>query len=134
MLTTAETVPIVEGVLALPLLLLGLSHILHKQMWVDFFVDLASKGHAGVVWRTFMLELWPAVLIVLFHQDWTLPGIVITVYGHLLMLKVTLSLLYPALGLRSLQQADRSGPLAFLFAGLALILIGLLCGYRAFVV
>ncbi|MEM6554670.1 MAG: hypothetical protein AAF642_02280 [Pseudomonadota bacterium] len=116
----------------MPLLLLGLSHILQKQMWLDFFRGLEAMGHAGVVWRTFMLELWPAILIVSFHQDWSWPNVFVTAYGHLLMLKVGLSLLIPQLGLRSLQQADRSGQIGFVLAGIALIFLGLLCSYHAY--
>ncbi|MEM9375186.1 MAG: hypothetical protein AAGA72_03125 [Pseudomonadota bacterium] len=101
-------------------------------MWLDFFEGLAAKGDAGVVWRTFMLELWPAILIVSFHQDWSWPNVFITAYGHLLMLKVGLSLLIPQLGLRSLQQANRSGQIAFVLAGIALISLGLLCSYQAY--
>lgn len=132
MFTTEESKIIIQGVLALPLLLLGMSHILQKQMWLDFFEGLAAKGHAGVMWRTFMLELWPAILIVSFHQDWSWPNVLITVYGHLLMLKVGVSVLVPQLGLRSLQQADRSGLSAFMLAGVALILLALLCAHQAY--
>ena len=127
MLTTPESIVAIETLFALPFILLGLSHMIQKQMWVDFFAGLAAKGHPGVVWRTFMLEFWPAILVVMFHQDWTWPGLILTVYGHLLLLKVTLSLLYPQLGLKSLQQAERVGPAAFIWAGAALIIIGTVC-------
>ncbi|MEM6537358.1 MAG: hypothetical protein AAF668_06470 [Pseudomonadota bacterium] len=130
-MTTPQTIGYVEVLLAFPLLLLGISHIVQKQMWVDFFADLAAKGKAGVVWRTFMLELWPAIFIVVLHQDWSWPGIIITVYGHLLMAKVTLSLVFPTLGLSSLRQAERVGDIAFIPAGLVLIGVGLLCAYRS---
>lgn len=132
MFTTEASISVIQGVLALPLILLGLSHIFQTKMWLDFFNGLADMGQAGVVWRTFMLELWPAILIVSFHQDWSWPNIMISLYGHLLLLKVALSLLIPQLGLRSLQQADRSGSVAFVIAGLILILLGLLCGYQAY--
>ncbi|MEM0985166.1 MAG: hypothetical protein AAGJ32_02870 [Pseudomonadota bacterium] len=131
MVTTDETILAVEAVLALPFLLLGLSHCIQKQMWVDFFSELAARGPSGVVWRTFMLELWPAVLIVVFHQDWRWPGLIITLYGHLLMVKVGLSVLAPELGLKSLRQVERVGLQGFLVAGGILIVLGLLCGYRA---
>lgn len=129
-MTTEYSILLVEAVLVIPLFILGVSHIVQKQMWLDFFADLAAKGHPGVVWRTFMLELWPAVLIVVFHQDWTLPGVLITAYGHLLMAKVILSLLYPKLGLKSLQQADKVGDKAFIPAGVILIIISVVCAIR----
>lgn len=127
-----SSILIVERLLALPFLLLGLSHIVQRQMWLDVFADLASKGHVGVVWRSFLFELWPAVLIVCFHQDWTWPGIILTVYGHLLMLKVAISLLVPDVGLKSLRQAERVGGRAFVGAGLVLVSLGVFCGFRAF--
>lgn len=133
-MTTAETIQVVEAVLSLPFILLGLSHIFQRQMWVSFFNALAIQGQAGVVWRSMALEIWPAAVIVTLHQDWTWPGVFITVYGHLLMFKVALSLMYPPLGLRSLQQADKGGPLVFSAAGAVLIAMGGLCGYRAFLV
>lgn len=129
-MTTPQTILMIEAGLCLPLFLLGVSHIVQKQMWVDFFIDLANKGHAGVVWRTFMLELWPATLIVAFHQDWRWPGIIITLYGHLLMLKVALSLTLPGMGLKSLQQAEHVGGRAFVVAGLVLIALASLCAIR----
>ena len=132
-MTDPNTIQFVEALLAIPLVLVGISHIVQKQMWVEFFAGLAAQGHSGVVWRTFVLELWPAVLIVVFHQDWSVPGVIITLYGHLLMAKVVVSLLYPPLGLRSMHQADRAGSKAFIIAGLALIGIGALCGYRVLV-
>ncbi|MEM1086829.1 MAG: hypothetical protein AAGH90_03805 [Pseudomonadota bacterium] len=129
-MTTSVTSLYVEAALMLPLFILGLSHILQRQMWVSFFVELAKKGHAGVIWRTFMLEVWPAVLIVVFHQDWRWPAILITIYGHLLMAEVTISLLAPSIGLKSLQQAERAGQWAFLPAGMTLIGLSIVCAAR----
>ncbi len=121
-----------EAGLAIPLILLGVSHIVRPQMWVDFFAELAVRGNPGVLWRTFSLELWPAVLIVSFHQVWTWPGVIITVYGHLLMVKVAISVIFPTVGLMSLRQAEARGRQAFIPAGLALIAIGGLCAWRVF--
>ncbi|MEM7733884.1 MAG: hypothetical protein AAF280_14040 [Pseudomonadota bacterium] len=132
-MTTPASVLIVEALLALPFVILGLSHIVQRHMWVDFFNGLAAQGHAGVVWRSMALEIWPAALIIALHQDWSWPGVVITAYGHLLMFKVGVSLLFPAIGRRSLQQAEKSGTAGFVVAGLVLIGLGFLCGYRAFV-
>ncbi|MEM1390756.1 MAG: hypothetical protein AAGG45_06715 [Pseudomonadota bacterium] len=129
-MTTPESILLVEAVLMLPLFLLGLSHLIQPRLWLDVFKDLAEKGHIGVVWRTFLFELWPAVLIVMFHQDWSWPGLLITLYGHLLMLKVTLSLLVPGLGLKSLQQAEPTGQWAFIPAGLLLIALSVICALQ----
>lgn len=129
-MTTPESTLLIEAFLMLPLFLLGLSHLVQPRLWLDVFKDLAEKGHIGVVWRTFLFELWPAVLIVMFHQDWSWPGLLITLYGHLLMLKVTLSLLVPGLGLKSLQQAEPTGQWAFIPAGLLLIALSAICALQ----
>ena len=109
------------------LILMGLSHIVRPALWRDFFNHLHSLGTTGVVFRTFALELWPALLIVVFHQVWSGPGIVLTVYGWLLMSKVTLSLLFPQLGLRSLGLANGVSNAKWAIAGIALIALGAVC-------
>ena len=44
-------------------------------MWIEFFEELAAKGEAGVIWRSFLFEIWPAFIIVVAHQDWQWPGL-----------------------------------------------------------
>ncbi|MEM1053086.1 MAG: hypothetical protein AAGI28_13435, partial [Pseudomonadota bacterium] len=80
-----------------------------------------------VVFRTFALELWPALLIVVFHQVWEGPGVVLTIYGWLLLTKVTLSLLAPKLGLRSLGMAEGTSDAKWALAGVVLIALGGTC-------
>ena len=55
-MTTPETIQFVEAVLALPLMILGLSHLVQPRMWVDFFTGLAAQGHKGVLWRSMALR------------------------------------------------------------------------------
>ncbi|MEM6477397.1 MAG: hypothetical protein AAF687_14680 [Pseudomonadota bacterium] len=117
----------VQALMAPALVLMGMSHIVQPGMWRDFFVHLHGLGTTGVVYRTVALELWPALLIVVFHQVWSGPGIVLTIYGWLLMTKVTLSLLYPKLGLRSLGMAEGTSDAKWALAGVVLIALGLSC-------
>lgn len=42
------------------------------------FRSLASMGHLGTIYRTFLFELWPTTAIVAFHQDWSWPGMIVT--------------------------------------------------------
>jgi len=104
-MSSSVTILYVEAVLALPVVMLGLNHILQPTMWIGFFARLAERETDGVLIRTFLFEIWPATLIVVLHQDWTWPGIVVTLYGHLLLVKVAVSLLRPELGLKSPAQA-----------------------------
>jgi hypothetical protein len=50
----------VEFFVALQTLVIGLSHVLQPRVWVDFFVWLRGKGHAGVFANGF-LSLWRGV-------------------------------------------------------------------------
>jgi hypothetical protein len=113
----------VQFIMVVACAIMGVSHILRPQMWIEFFGHLHTQGVRGVVVRTFMLELWMALVIVTFHQVWWGPGIVLTLYGWALLTKVTISMLVPEIGLRSLAMAQR-GERAFHFAGILLLAVG----------
>jgi hypothetical protein len=121
----------VQFVLLVSCPLLGLSHIVQPQMWIDYFNGLHAKGTSGVITRTFTMELWPALLIVSLHQVWHGVAIVITIYGWLMLTKVAVSLLCPEAGLRSLAMASR-GPRGFILAGCVLVAIGGVAGLALF--
>ena len=53
----------VEFFVAVQSLVMGVSHIVQPRAWVDFFVWLREKGHAGVFANGF-LSLWFGTLIV----------------------------------------------------------------------
>lgn len=95
----------VELVMLVTCTILGLSHLVRPAMWVDIFVSFHAQGIRGVVMRTFLFELWPAMLIVTFHQVWWGPGVWLTIYGWAQLLKVVISMLWPAVGLRSMNMA-----------------------------
>ncbi|MEM9911908.1 MAG: hypothetical protein AAF922_14100 [Pseudomonadota bacterium] len=130
--TTSQTILAIESLLALPFLIMGLSHILQPHMWLDMFQRLAAKGNVGVLERSFLFELWPASLIVAFHQDWRWPGVLLTIYGHTLAAKIAISLAFPLFGLRSLRMAQEYGQTAFIPAGAILSALGLFCFARGF--
>ncbi|MEM9818516.1 MAG: hypothetical protein AAF827_19195 [Cyanobacteria bacterium P01_D01_bin.6] len=120
----------VEAVLSIPFLIMGLSHILQPAMWQDFFNSLHAMGARGVIWRTFALELWPAAIIVAFHQEWAWPGLILTLYGHVLMTKIGIGLIAPEIGLKSLAMAQTHGRKGFVFAGIGLCILSLQCLLR----
>ena len=123
---TSSAPDAVRALLAIPFLVMGLSHTMQPAMWREYFVRLHAEGPPAVVTRTFTLELWPALLLVVFHRDWTWPAVILTAYGHLLLLKIVLSLLAPAIGLRSLAMAGH-GDAGFRWGGLVLVALGVLC-------
>ncbi|MEM7698090.1 MAG: hypothetical protein AAF236_06770 [Verrucomicrobiota bacterium] len=129
-MTTPQSILYVEALFAIPGIVLGMSHLVQPQMWQRFFKGLAARGTDGVLIRSFLFELWPAIGIVVFHQDWSLPGVFLTLYGHALLLKVIMSLLVPRIGVKSLEQAERTGTWAFVPAGIILTALGLICAIR----
>jgi hypothetical protein len=110
---------------------MGVSHLVQPGMWVTFFTDLHGQGRRGVVAKTFMLELWPALLIVTLHQVWSGPGIVLTLYGWAQLTKVTIAMLLPDVGLRSLRMTQK-GDNAFRIGGVMLLLVGASAGGALF--
>ncbi len=127
MLTTPESAAAVEALLALAFVLMGLSHIIQPAMWRVFFTRLHGEGPPGVITRSFSLELWPAITIITFHQVWSGPAVALTIYGYLLSLKITASLLCPAIGLRSLSMAESKGDRGFQGAGVVLLVMAGVC-------
>lgn len=132
MIDPAISAPLVRQMLIAPFLVLGLSHLVQPKMWRDFFTRLHAEGPPGVVTRTFTLELWSALVLVTFHQVWHGPELLITLYGNLLMTKIMLSMLAPAIGLRSLAMADEKGDLGFRLAGVVLCALAVLCAATTF--
>ena len=114
--------------MALPLLLFGASHVLQPRMWRDVFVDLAGLGPKGLIYRSFLFELTPALLIVVFHKVWHGPALLLTLFGHAQLVKLGIALLYPPLAMRGMALGD-CGPRRFQMAGIMLIGLGLLCLY-----
>lgn len=127
MIDPSVSAPLVRQLLVVPLLVLGVSHVVQPGMWREFFTRLHSEGAPGVVTRTFTLELWMAIVLVTFHQVWSGPEIAITIYGNLLMTKITLSMLEPSIGLRSLSMAESKGDMGFRVAGVVLCGLAGLC-------
>ncbi len=129
--TTPASAHAVEAVMVLPLFLFGLSHILHPDIWQSFFEQLARKGTQGIFHRVFLIELWPASLILAFHQTWTWPGIIVTLFGCVLLIKVGAALLLPDHALRTLERAVAGEPRGFFASGIVLIGMAIFCGSRA---
>ena len=76
---------LVEAMLVVPFLVMGLSHIARPRLWRAFFAHLRGLGEIGGVYRCFLFELFPATLLVGLHQVWHGPGLVLTLFGWLLM-------------------------------------------------
>jgi hypothetical protein len=104
--------------------LMGLSHVLQPRMWQDYFEGLHKQGAAGILTKTMTWEFWPAVIVVTGHQVWRGPGVILTVFGWLLLAKCAISLWAPQISLRSMAMSRR-GAKAFVPGGLLLICVGM---------
>ena len=118
----------VEAVLAIPFLLIGFSHLLQPVIWREFFLHLLGLGPKGLVFRSFLFELVPTMLIVVFHQIWQGPALALTIFGHAQLGKLGIALLYPKLAMQGMALAKGS-PRRFQIGGIMLITLGLLCLY-----
>jgi hypothetical protein len=124
-LVLASDIPsAVQIIMGIGCTLMGLSHVLQPRMWQDYFQALHKQGVAGVLTKTMTWEFWPTLIVVTGHQVWRGPGVILTVFGWLLLAKCAVSLLFPQISLRSMAMSRR-GPTAFVPGGLLLIGVGL---------
>jgi hypothetical protein len=103
----------IELFAAIQFLIVGLSHIVQRHAWVDFFRWLHERGHAGVLVHGF-LSLWFGSMILAFHSVWSGLPTVLTVVGCLYTVKAALCFLFPATQMRTLGRVshDRAWELA----------------------
>jgi hypothetical protein len=114
------------------MLVVGLSHVVQPRAWVDLFIDLRQRGQAGVM-LVGLLHLPLAVLIVAFHNLWTGIPAVLTVLGYAWVLKATLYLARPRVGLIGLGLVSRERAHHFVYGGSVLIGLAVLLAYPHFI-
>lgn len=117
-----DAASVVQFVMAIGAAVMGASHILRPDIWVEFFGWLHRAGTAGLVAKIMLVELWPALLIVALHQVWSGPAILLSLYGWALLVKVAVGLLIPDLAMRSMAIPQQS-PRSFIPAGIGLLAI-----------
>ena len=111
---------------AVYLFVVGLSHLLQPQVWVEFFAWMREKGRAGMLVEGLM-SLGFGALIVAFHNVWSGLAVVLTLIGWGQVLKGTLRLVAPQLSLRVYQRMTPERAWLFRVGGVfALALSGLL--------
>lgn len=128
----SDPASVVEFIMLALCMPMGVSHIVRPAMWIDFFVRIHAQGTAGLLGKVFALELWPAVLVVTFHQVWWGPGIVLTLYGWAQLAKVVLAILVPDIGMRSLAMAQGKGERGFIAGGVMLLVVAASSGLALF--
>jgi hypothetical protein len=100
---------------------IGLSHILQPRVWVEFFVFLRERGHAGVFFNG-MLSLLVGSIIVALHNVWSGPAMLLTLIGWGQVVKGLFSLTVPSFGLKGLMRVSMDRAYEFQVAG-ALFLV-----------
>jgi hypothetical protein len=116
----------VEWFVALTSLVVGASHILRADAWVEVYRLLQRNGRPGA-FANGALHLVPGAAVVAGHGAWSWPGGVLTALGWLLVAKGLLCFLAPDLALRSMARApSRPG---FVFGGVILLVTGAWAGY-----
>ena len=89
----AETL---EKIVAITLLGIGVSYVLHARLWGRYMLELFQQPHRilPLLWRMLPLGL----LIVLTHNTWTADlTVVVTLFGLILIIKAAGYLLMPQL-------------------------------------
>lgn len=111
------------------LVVIGLSHVVQPRAWVDFFIVLRERGHAGV-FATAFLSLIFGSIIVAFHNVWSGLPVVLTVLGWAQVLKAFIYFVFPELGLRKLQLPSHERAHQFIYPGVAFLLLAGILAYH----
>lgn len=121
----------IELFVAVQGLVMGLSHMLRPNLWVEFFVRLRSWGVVGVFANGF-LSLGFGSVIVAFHNVWQGLPVVVTVFGWLHVTKGVTCCVFPEIGLKSMDRVSPDRSREFVLAGAVLFVIGGFSGYLYF--
>ena len=95
----------IEILAVIQLTVIGLSHIVHHRAWAEFFIRLRALGSTGVFVNA-MLSLLVGSIIVALHHDWNGAAAVVTFIGWAQVLKGTISLTIPSVGMRGLMRVS----------------------------
>lgn len=118
----------IEVLAGLQFLIIGLSHLLQPRAWVEFFVLLRERGHAGVFANSF-LSLWFGALVVAFHNVWTGLPAVLTVLGWAQIVKALVGFVLPQISLRGLQRVSADRAWEFQVGGVLFLVLSALMAY-----
>ena len=95
----------------------GVSHIVQPRVWVQFFIDMHSKGEVGSFLNA-LLHFPLGVLIVSFHNVWHGLPIVLTLIGWGLVLKSSIYFIFPKHGMKMLARVSMERSWEFIVAGI----------------
>ena len=110
------------------LAVIGLSHIAQPKGWVEFFIFLRERGHAGVFFNG-MLSLTFGSILVAFHNVWTGVAMIVTLLGWAQVLKGLISLVAPSVGLKKMMRVSMDRAWEFQAAGAVLVVLAALIAW-----
>ena len=119
----------VEILALVHLVILGTSHIVKHDAWAEMFLLLAKQGRPGVFFHGF-LSLWFGSIVLGFYRVYTGPGLALTVFAWLVMLKALHCFCFPAAALRSLQRVTMETSWKFIPVGVVYLALACVVGYR----
>src|SRR5947209_4652367 len=120
----------VEGFTAVCLFGVGLSHVVQPLAWVEFFMWLRGQGRCAV-FLDGLLTLNFGALVVAFHNVWTGLPVVVTVLGWGMVLKGTVRLVGPGVGLRVYERIVPERAWHFRAGGVFALALSAFSGYLA---
>ena len=112
----------IEILTALSFLITGLSHLFQPKIWVSFFISIRENGKIAGFINSF-IQLPLGLLIVSFHNIWTVPEILVTLIGWSLTLKGTLYFLLPKIAEKSFARVSFERAWEFRLAGVFSIIL-----------
>ena len=121
----------VEVLAAILFGVIGLSHVLRPQAWVEFFIRLRGMGEVGAFVDGF-LNLSLGAFIVAFHHAWLGIPAVLTLLGWGLLLKGVIRFCAPKLALRMMARVSMERGWEFQVAGGLLIILAGIVGFGAY--
>ena len=119
----------IQLLFAIVFFILGLSHLLQPMAWLCFFKMLEQKGEAGVL-AIALLTMPPGLLIAVYHPVWTGIPLVLSLIGWGYLIKSSLYLVFPALGLRVLSRLSEANAGKFCWVGLVMTFFGALLAWE----
>jgi hypothetical protein len=110
---------------------IGISHIVQAHAWVEFFVDLRSRGRKGVL-AIALLSFTIGAFIVAFHNVWHGWATIVTVLGWSQVIKGSIYLIFPEVGLKALARVSVERSKDFVIAGIVMVVIAGVLGIVVF--
>ena len=120
----------VERLVALALLVTGLSHIAAPQAWAALFDRIKDSGETAGIFSA-AINLPIALMITAFHNVWTWPEVTVTLLGWALLIKGALHAISSKIAQRSLALAGEGAAAErrYRIAGLAMLPLALAVGW-----